>query len=148
MKAEVIITDISHENLVDLLSVSMYGSDRFFARVKKKEYDKVRTDGDCHEDKLARVLLNGGKISIYDCYAEDETDFYGDPALPHEYSEDDEAMRYDVTLHDVEDGLARAFESEECCDFVKHLMYDPCQMDLIEADALLQFILFGDLIYG
>ena len=148
MKAEVTITDISHENLVDLLSVSMYGSDRFFARVKKADYDKVRTVGDCREDKLARTLLNGGRIHVYDCYAEGEDDFYGNPALPHEWDEDDQTMRYVVTLADVEYGLSKAFEDKNAIDYVKHLMYDPCQMDFTEADILLQFILFGEQIYG
>lgn len=149
MKVEVTISDISQENLVDLFSVALYGSDRFFARVKRKDYEPLRCAGDCIEDKLAKVLLNGGSIYVFDKYADDENDFYGNPvALTHEYSEEDEAMCYTVKLPDVEDGLARAYESQYACDYLKHLMYDPCQMDITEADALLQFVLFGEVIYG
>lgn len=131
----------------------MYGNTRLDAEVKTKDYDPVRTEGDCNEDKLARVLLNGGPIYIFDMYAEDEDDFYGEPALPHEwYGDEPKAMCYKVTLADIEYMLGEALSSDNEKDsyvgtYVRQFMEDPCQVDLPMADAILQYVVFGEVIY-
>ena len=80
MKTKTIISDINFEDLVDLFSTALYGSHKFGAYYNKSDYEKCpdKNDGDCYEDKLARILLNGGTVVVFDLYAEMDGDFYGD----------------------------------------------------------------------
>ena len=132
---------------MDLFAIASYNSNWFFARVARKQYEPVRVEGDCREDKWARVLLNGGTVRFYDAYAEGEEDFYGD--LRHEYSWDDEAMYYFVTLDDVKVGLIKAWDKDEHSQsLVKKLFEDAALIDNTDAEDLVQYIMFGKPIYG
>ena len=149
MKTKTIISDINFEDLVDLFSTALYGSRKFGADYNNSDYEKC-TDkkiGDCNEDKLARILLNGGTVVVYDCYAEMYEDFYGD--LPHKWNGEYEEMDYTVSLKDVEVGIQKALDnggwSAECArDLVNH---EEGNFVLKEAEEVMQWILFGESIY-
>ena len=71
MKTEIKVTNIEHEELVDLLSTALYGSTWFDASYDKKVYESLtKKTGECFEDKLADMLLNGHKIAIIDLEAD------------------------------------------------------------------------------
>ena len=151
MKTKTIITEIEKDDLVNLFSTALYGSYIFGALYDKNVYNTKCevNEQDCFEDKLAKVLLAGYSIVVYDKYCEGDDEFYG--ALPHTYDEFDETMHYDVTLNDIRNGLQSALD----CDnkFIKTcandlIVDDACNLDLEEAEALMQYIVFGELIYG
>lgn len=78
MKTTTKISEISKEDLVNLLATATYGSEYIdIDWVNEEEYLKTKEKGDCREDTYARMLLNGFKIEVRDYSAEDETDFYG-----------------------------------------------------------------------
>ena len=149
MKTKTIISDINFEDLVDLFSTALYGSQKFGAYYNKSDYEKCtdKKDGDCYEDKLARILLNGGTVVVFDLYAEMDEDFYGD--LPHKWNEKHEVMDYTVSIKDIEVGIQKAIDnggwSAECArDLVNH---EDGNLVLQEAEEVMQWILFGESIY-
>ena len=149
MKTKTIISDINFEDLVDLFSTALYCSQKFDAYYNKSDYEKrtEKNDGDCYDDKLARILLNGGTVVVFDLYAEMDGDFYGD--LPHKWNEKHEAMDYTVSLKDIEVGIQKAIDnggwSAECArDLVNH---EDGNLVLQEAEEVMQWILFGESIY-
>ena len=85
MKIKTTIESITHDDLVELFSTALYGSDIFGVDYDAEVYNHCpdKKGNDCLEDKIARILLNGGSITISDLYADDENDFYGE--LRHEY---------------------------------------------------------------
>lgn len=143
MKTKVTIDAINHEDLVNLFSTALSGSTYLGADYEEAvEHNEV----DCFEDILANILLHGGKVMITDYYA--EGDVHGN--LPHEMDED-ENVTYFVTLDDIKRGLEKAagggcsFSREAFNSFIDE---DRCDFDLWYADALMQEILFGEVIYG
>lgn len=151
MKIETKITEITHEDLVNLFSTALYGNERLGVYYDLSDYKgkPFENPDDCVEDKYAKILLNGGHIYIDDYYAEDESDFYGE--IKHEWNEEGGYMRYTITLEDIANGLAKAASSSEpferkCfSDFAEN---DCMDFDLTDADGLMQIIVFGEVIYG
>ena len=71
MKTEIKVTELEHEDLVDLLSTALYGNNTFAASYDRHIYESLEnTIGECFEDKMADMLLNGHKITITDLWAE------------------------------------------------------------------------------
>ena len=157
MKTKTTITELTHDDLVNLFSTALTGSSYLVADYDEStEYD----EDDCFEDILANILLHGGSIKVTDYYADGCV--YG--SLPHEYVDNDDEgeVVYVLTLDDIKRGLQhaldgtfklnrgyeiherriarKAFES-----FVDKESYD---FDLSYADTLLQIILFDEIIYG
>ena len=56
-------------------------------------------------------------------------------------------MTYPITLKDIKRGLKKAYECGQS-ERVNYLVNDPGQMDMIDADVLLQIIVYGEVIYG
>lgn len=146
MKTKTIITEITREDIVNLFSTAFYGSQWL-------SYDYCPCteanicEGDCVEDKLAKILLSGEYIELVDCYAEDLNDTYGD--LPTYWRDD--AMYYRVYLEDVKNGLQKALDSDNSwwVECVRDLMTeDAYNLDQPRAETLCQIIMFGDEIYG
>ena len=151
------IEEITHDDLVNLFSTSLYGSSYLTA-----DYDETleRNEGDCFEDILAKNLLKGGYILVTDHYAAGCN--YGN--LPHEVDEyDDESVTYRVTFDDVARGLTNAAngafklsgkkeyqEQEKKAAKVSfdNLAEESLEFDLVRADILMQIILFDEIIYG
>ena len=148
MKVQTKIKEITHEDLVNLFSTATYGSNWLVIRKPKGSYKgtALEDENDCAEDTWAKVLLNGGTIYCYDNYAEDEDDFYGN--LPHKFTDYD--MRYELTLKDLIKGLEKAiFDGDYSAKCFYHLCNDDAyNLDLPEAETLMQYIMFGEAIYG
>ena len=155
-KKQVTITEITHDDLVNLFSTALYGSTYLDADYPNSD---IYEEDDCYEDKLAKALLNGQTIVVRDTYAEGCV--YGN--LPHEIEgcEDDEDIAdvaYEVTLEDVKKGLEKAgsgtfiinFDGEKEFGVKAFDMFanEDLSFDLVCADCLMQIIVFGELIYG
>lgn len=142
MKTQTTISGITHDDLVNLLSTAHYGSD-WLALEYIAKYAAYET----FEDGLAEQLLSGASIKVCDYNAEDKNDFYGN--LPHKWDNENECMCYIVTLHDIENGIAKAIDNggfeNECA---QNLIHEPENLDVYEAEALMQMVVFGELIYG
>lgn len=164
MKTQTTILEQTKEDLVNLLSTALYGSNYLSADYEESvEYN----EDDCYEEIMAEILLNGGKILITDGYAEDG-EVYGN--LPCEVKEDEEnygclITTYFVTLKDIVSGLTKAANgtfntrpdvSAEYADrnieFAKRsfnaFAFDEREWDCNTADCLMQIILFNEIIYG
>ena len=148
MKISTKITDITHDDLVDLFSTATYGSSWFGIRRPKGSYrgTELEDENDCREDTWAKVLLNGGKVYFCDFYAEDEEDFYG--TKNHAWRGD--CMRYEINLDDIKYGLEKAFDSGgHIARRATRLMdRDNLDFDIEDAESLIQIIMFGEEVYG
>lgn len=154
-QTQVTITEITTEDLVNLFSTALYGSSYLTAGYEESvEYD----EDDCHEEIMANILLNGGKVKVTDHYA--DGCHYG--RLPWRYEEDYE-VTYEVGLEDIKRGLERAASgtfdagNDEWTEqelrsarisFESFANEDSVDFDLVRADILMQIILFDKTIYG
>ena len=148
MKTKTIITEITHNDLVILLSTATYGSSYFDVVKKKKDYygTELEDENDCREDTWAKILLAGNSVYVLDYYSEEVA--YG--KLTHEWDEKRGAMKYTVTLEDIKKGIQKAIDNggwDAKCAF-DLINDDSCDLDLTEAENLLQIITFGEAIYG
>ena len=136
MKTNTTILEIEHDDLVNLFSTGLYGSNYLDA-----DYDSNPdlADCECYEDKLAKSVLAGRAIKFIDRCAEGEV--YGN--LPHTILEDE--VTYQVTLEDIKKGLEKAADMGFWA--YKAFADDTDQWDYIAGDALLQLIIFDDIIY-
>ena len=155
MKTHTTIEEITHDDLVDLLSTSMYGSNYLGAGYS---YSSDLAEYDTHEDAMAAVLLKGGHIRVTDYQAEGCA--YGN--LSHEIDADDESVTYTVTIEDIKNGLAKAADgtfnsrmgeyAEREREFARRAFDafagESCDFDLTYGDCLMQIILFNEIIYG
>ena len=148
MKAKIIISEITHDDLVDLFSTALCGNYSWSADYDSKFYHEKcdAKEGDCYEDVLAKCLLNGGTIEIGDRNAEDASDVYGNNKRVY-WDDEQEIMIYPITLKDIKKGLEKAYENGQA-ERVNWLINEPIQMDMIDADVLLQYIVYGEVIYG
>lgn len=151
MKTKTTIIEINHEDLVDFFSTALYGSYMFGARYDSIEYHQLSTanNNDCYEDKLAKLLLAGKTIEIIDRYAVDSEEYYGN--LPHAWDEENYGMVYTVSLEDIKNGLQACVDSNdsyisECAANLIHA--DEGNLDLPQAENLLQMCVYGEMIYG
>ena len=159
MKTKTIITELTQEDLVNLLCTATYGSSWLSCYAPDKKEVGI-TDEDCLEDEWAKVLLGGKSIICTDYYAEGEC--YGN--LPCNIDEEDNA-EYTLSLQDILDGLQKCadgtfshtnYDEADNGDTEKswiakcfqHFKEDTGEMDNPEAESLMQIILFGELIYG
>lgn len=147
MKTQTKITDITHEDLVNLFSGATYGSGWLSIGTPLGASEGLLTEDDCREDAWAKVILAGKKLFFYDYYAEDKNDFNG--SLPHKWDRYNECMRYEFTLEDIENGIAKCLDlGGFISDCALHLVFLPENLNLYEAEAIMQVIVFGELIYG
>lgn len=160
MKIKATITGITKDDLVELFSTALYGSPFLEVSFNSNEYRKIPNPDDCEclEEKLAKMLLNGKPIIIYDRYAEDEEDFHGD--LPHWWCSDWETVAYSLTLDDIKKGFEKCLSGtfkvnggdDEEVPYIRecmvHLVDGDGDLDLPEASNLLQVVIFGQIVYG
>ena len=148
MKTKTTITNLTHEDLVNLLDTACYGSEFFDIIYAQSDYygTALENEDDFASDKWAKLLLNGKSIKVCDYYSEEEK--YG--TLPSQWNAKRERMEYTVNLLDIIAGLEKALDSDTyIAIYVRHLVDDESvAFDQIEAEALLQFIVFGEEIYG
>ena len=137
MKTEIKVTELEHEELVDLLSTALYGSTWFDASYDKDIYEKLeKTHGECFEDKLADMLLNGHKITITDIEAEGES--YSEKFVKFE----DQNAVYEVELND----FLKVASTKKGFRLLEDVLSG--EGDYYTADAFLQRVVFGSEIYG
>ena len=151
MKTKTIITELTQEDLVNLLCTATYGSNWLSCSAPDRRHIVVE-ENDCREDIWAKVLLAGDHIVCTDYYAEGEC--YG--KLPCKIDDEDNAD-YTLSLQDIINGLQKCsdgdyVEAEEhgvwiskCFRELQNGGYD---LDNPQAETLMQIILFGELIYG
>lgn len=152
MKTKTIITELSHEDLVDLLCTATYGSNWLDCYAPNRLGLDI-TESDCREDVWAKALLAGHSIECIDYYAEEEA--YGN--LPHTTDEEGN-VTYIVTLEDIMKGLQACFDGtfkgdDNAKSWLKECFYHfadkgSMELDQPEAEALMQVIMFNELIYG
>lgn len=144
MKTRITVTELSHEDLVDILSTALYGCDYLQVDYDRKVWEAIpseKKEGDCFEDRLADMLLNGHYIAITDLYAERQ--IYGLRKHPVPASVDEEVnVTYCLSLED----LLWACSSPRGYKLVTETLSG--EGDYFTANNLLQIALFGEEIYG
>ncbi len=147
MKVEVTIKEITKDDLVNLFSIGLTGSSFLGCDYDKKAYQSLpdASEDDCIEDKLAKLLLAGHSIELWDMEAEPE-DHYG--TLDSRYREAYGCMAYKVTLEDIKKGLQNAASNEDTAGYFNDFINDDAyNLDLTGGESLLQFIMFNEVIY-
>ena len=139
MKTEIKVTELEHEELVDLLSTALYGSTWFDASYDKDIYEKLeQTHGECFEDKLADMLLNGHKITITDLEAEGES--YSEKFVKFE-------GKYQNAVYEVElNDFLNVASTKKGFRLLEDVLSG--EGDYYTADAFLQRVAFGEEVYG
>lgn len=151
------VLGITHDELVTLFSTALEGSYIFGANYPVAFYKKIPADkkiGDCFEDAMADVVLNGGEVEIIDRYA-DRTSYGGD-RIRTTFNREGKCV-YHIGLKDILAGLTRCMNGQcKECDIVKGCIQkhfeeferESTSFDLISAESLLQGILFDEYVYG
>lgn len=113
------------ERLSDILSTATYDSPWFGVSVHPHTPEVLykNTEFECREDKWARVLLGGGWLEVEDV---------------------EEENSYKVGMKEFEKGFRKFME--ECPHNYANIMEE--NEDFYDADALLQTIVFGEVVYG
>lgn len=124
---------LTHEFLTDWLSIAIYGNFwcecAIHADTPDDVYEDAKKNNDCREDVWADVLLNGGALNIIDT---------------EEYEDDEDGAQHKVTLAGIEKSIPLFMLNYP--NRWTAIMDET--MDSNDADALLQFVIFGDVIYG
>lgn len=155
MKTKTTITELSQEDLVNLLSTATFGSSWLSCTIARATRDRLDIeDGDCREDVWAKALLAGFPVFLTDYDAEGCT--YGPRGSLNKDPE--ESAVYRITLQDILAGLQSALdgdfapndeeEVERAARCVLHLRDEDFNFDAVEADLLVQIIMFGSIIYA
>lgn len=157
MKINAKVNEITHEELVNLFSTAFFGSYNFSVAYDETKYRHLFKFGDCIEDKLARIVLNKGSFIVYDTNSEKGDEPYGN--LQFFYNEAYDWIGYRVTINAIRKGINAILNSTcKCSDddyryiLMRHVIdfmdADNGHFDLTSADAIMQVILFNEVIYG
>lgn len=165
MKTKTVISEITHDDLVNLFSTALYGSTWLSATYRTEDWEFVKgqqlkeTDAS-FEDKLAYILLNDGHIWFYDHIAEDKDEVYQGRFCENCYWDYTRNMAcYEVSLDSIRQGLQSAMDGEFICycnedekDWAKNvvckmLQYDGGDYDIDDAELIMQIILFSEVVY-
>lgn len=151
MRTKTIVTDITHDDLVNLFSTALYGSSWLgcYYKCDNNKNEVAFKDDDCFEDKVARCLLSGKKVELLDRYAEDETEDFGS-TIEHYWDKKEECMCYKISISDIENGLSRILAAQGWgAKYVMELVNgDDGDLDQPQAESIIQRILWGQEIYG
>lgn len=138
MKTQITVTEINHEELVDLLSTALYDSSWFGANYDSDTYKKLEnTTGECFEDKLADMLIAGHQITIIDYEADGESHSNKCTKI----TIDGDAI-YKVGLKD----FLEVASTKKGFKLLNEVLNGTG--DYYTADAFLQRVVFGEEIYG
>lgn len=138
MKTKITVTAMDHEELVDLLSTALEGSNWFVASYNRELYESIKeTHGYCLEDKLADMLLSGHQITITDYEAEGES--YSSKCT--RITADGNAI-YKIGLDDI----LKVASTKKGYQLLSEVLDGTG--DFYTADAFLQRVVFGEEIYG
>lgn len=135
LKKDVIIKE---EDISDLLSTALYDAIYYWCpKVRPANMVRKENDNRCYEDKLAEHLFNGGEIIFYE--DEDESGVEKD-FVAHNMKLDDFIKGIGKYLS--ERGTGSLIETKEGTKI------DWGQIDSIEADCIIQYMCFDELVYG
>lgn len=138
MKTKITVTAMEHDELVDLLSTALEGSNWFGATYDRDLYESIQeTHGYCLEDKLADMLLSGHQITITDYEADGES--YSSKCT--KITADGDAV-YKVGLED----FLKVASTKKGFQLLSDVLDGTG--DYYTADAFLQRVVFGEEIYG
>ena len=153
MKIKTTVSELTHAELVSLLSAATFGSWLFAVHVE----GALRPRGgvkmsDCREDVWAKSLLNGHSVLVCDQQADGLV--YGHLASGTDPNDPD-IIEYRVGLMDIERGLAAAADGTFLGDDPllrerARKAFDDFVADSLDGDAaetLLQIIVFNEIIY-
>ena len=113
------------ENLIDLLSTAFYSSPWFYGAIDKEKYGNlIQPTSECREEKWADVLKGNGKMIVIDA-EDDDTE--------HEISLQDIINAFEIIIIKHPKLYARLIEQED---------------DFYDADAVIQYAVFGEWVYG
>lgn len=140
---------IEYEHLINLFSTALYGNDAFACTYDKEFYKEEcdPDDDDCFEDKLAKTLLKGGYIIIYDMYSDDENDKHGSKKNTFVSKDFNGHIGYPISLDDIIKGIKLAIKNGYG-KRVESWLNEDWDFDLTYADCILQYIVYEDYIYG
>ena len=127
---EVEVTEITNRELEYLLATASYGSSWLECHILKSEsiLDNLEDFND-REEHWAHRLLNGGHLVCYDHYDEDD---------------EDNPVEHKLSMDDFYRGFAKSIK--ECPVELANVLSE--EGDYCDADAVMQVILFGEVIYG
>lgn len=162
MKTTTTITELTQNDLVNLLSTATYGSIWLESWTPADIREELDIEpGACVEDIQATALLAGKAIMVTDHQAEGE--FYGDVCVAEkDTDEDDCSVSYRVTLDRIKEGIAAAFdgtfkgctsatpdndELEAAHEAAQSFLLDDGDFDNTRAEILMQIIMFNEIIY-
>lgn len=150
MKTKTTIIEITQEDIVNVLADVLYSCYWLSYDYDIEDYKELenKSNDDCVEDKLAKLLLARKSITLVDTYAEDEDDVNGE--LEHEWDEELGGMAYKVTIDDFKRGIEKCLNSDEMYkrDSAYKVFFTDCEGDCNDADIIVQTIVLGDYIYG
>ena len=138
MKTQIKVTELSHDDLVNILSTGLYGSTWFEASYDHNIHRSLaKKEGECFEDALADMLLAGHKITIKDYEAEDVS--YSDKCVG--FHTDSGAAIYEICLDDI----LEVASTKEGYELINEVLSG--EGDFYTADAFLQRVVFGEEVY-
>lgn len=178
MKTKLTVTELSHEDLVNLFSTATYDNDLIHVEVAEDEeslslaekaIESATESNDCREDVWAYVLLHGGRLEISDMAdeseePEDETQvkYYGKEGInwlstrykPFTVVTREIVFGLDLCEHSFK-APAYTVNLENILNGFNNPKASPYVHDIMEeADDLytnynvIQIAVFGDIIYG
>jgi len=93
----------------------------------KAKYNEFRVEGACYEDNLLNLLKNGGRLKFVDVEGDNETFF--------------------LTLNSAKEKLGE-IEDANIIEKVQDILTENGNADAWHGYEILQFVLFGEVIYG
>lgn len=117
--------ELTHESIANLLSIALSGNANLGVTYAKRHEHLCKSD--CLEDKLADILVGGGRIVMYD--AEDPSDLQ---------------YRQKLDLQGLQAGLDCARSSDDADIRHAYECFVQDDLDATTADTLLQVILYGE----
>lgn len=144
MKTIVIVTELSHEDLVDILSTALYGCNYLSVDLDDPVYETIPEDqriGNCYEDIGADILLHGGCLKITDYEADGE--LY--TKRIHKQGPYLDKVGRGVYFVSIED-ILWACSTPRGYKLLTETLSG--QGDYFTANSLLQIAMFGEEIYG
>lgn len=144
MKANITVTELTHEDIVNILSSGLYDCNFLDVTYSKKIWNTIPADkreGDCYEDHLADMLLNDYSIQIIDIYA-DGLLYTRRQHSPKPYINMDDEGVYALRLQD----LLWACNTMRGYRYLTEILSG--EGDYHTANSLIQIAVFGEEIYS
>lgn len=126
----------SQEAIARIIEVGTYGSEWLYTEINEERtpaevLEKAMQLHDCGSDRRAYILLHGGTLNFHDGYEEDDDE----EGRPHITT---------ITLKEWQAGIDKL--GKESKRILAHLIAEI--EDYYDANNALQFVMFGEEIYG